>query len=359
VVPVRWRAALWCAVVAASMTLASCQGAGTATPGNTGAPTVGASTAAPTNAPPSPTPMPLLPQGRLVFTRYSGDAEGPFVGFYVLDAGQSTATKLELPITVDGASFAAWSPDGAQLVVNLYRSETGGRPATIGLDGSDFHFLEPEGLKGDLECTDWSGDGKRLMCGVNSPDPKLDGVYELTVDGVTLRRLTTSPYHYTEGSAGGCGGGDGRGVYSPDETRFAFIRQKCGNGPDPSSDEEAALVVGKLSGGALTVIIQRGVRTHGGSQLSWSPDGQWIAYDTQGLDLALVHPDGSDNHVIDVHIAPLRVLGPAWSPDGRAVVFGTLNNDRLGNMYLVAPDGSGAIVVPGTLSGAFPNWTGP
>ena len=321
-----------------------------------GAPT-GAATTQPTAPIATATAAPTLPAGRLVFTRYSRDPEGPFVGIYVLDAGQSKATKVELPITVAGAGIPAWSEDGAQLVVNVFGPEIGLRPATLKPDGSEFHLLEPNGVEGDLECTSWSADGERLLCDIGSTNPKLDGVYELTLEGAELRRLTTSPFHHTEGSAGGCGGGEGRGVYSPDGTRFAFIRQKCGTGPDPAKDEEAALVVGDLASGDLTVAVDRGVRTHAGSQLSWSPDGQWIVFGTQSLDLALVHPDGSDYHVVDVN-GPFGVLGPTWSPDGQAIVFATLDSGQLGDMYIVAPDGSGRIRVPGTSGGVFPSWTG-
>ena len=338
--------------------LAACQGrpAGSATP-PAGVPSA-PSTSLATPAAPSPTPRPTLPTGRLLFTRYAGNAEGAFVGFFILDARQSKATKVDLPFTVAGAGIPVWSPDGSTLLVNIYRSDTGARPATIKPDGSQFRMLEPEGLAGDLECTSWSADGRRLLCYVGSPNTKLDGMYELTLEGTELRRLTTSPYHYTEGSEGGCGGGEGRGVYSPDGSRFAFIRQKCGTGPAPDKDEEAALVVGDLATRKLTVIVERGVRTHAGSQLSWSPDGAWIAYGTQSLDLALVRPDGTDGHVVEVDADSAGIMGPTWSPDGSAILVCTLLSGNLGSMYVVVPDGSGASIVSGTSGGAFPSWTG-
>jgi len=342
------------AIVVTALLVACQQAAPTLPPGSQAA---GVPTTLPTEAAPSPTPKPTLPMGRVVFTRYAGSPEDAFVGYYIVGAGQLKGTKVELPINVGGAGIPAWSPDGSQLVVNLYRPDPGPRPAIMKVDGSDFRMLEPSGLVGDLECTSWSMDGKRLLCGIGSTNTKLDGTYELTIDGLELTRLSTSPFHYTEGTEGGCGGGEGRGVYSPDGTRFAFIRQKCGSLPAPDRDEEAALVVGDLATHKLTVVVESGLRTHAGSQLSWSPDGAWIAYGTQSLALALVRPDGTEGHVVEVDTGSAGVIGPAWSPDGSAILFATLSNGRLGSMYLVAPDGSHPTVIPGTSGGAFPAWT--
>lgn len=347
----------WLALCLATL-LAACQGTPAGTAQLSASQVAVPSSEGHTAALSSPTPRPMLPNGRLLFTRYAGNPEGAFIGFYVLEGGQSKAAKVELPIAVEGAGIPAWSADGSALLVNLFRPETGGRPATIKSDGSDFRSLEPEGLAGDLECTAWSIDAKRLLCSIGSPNAKLDGMYELALDDVKLTRLTTSPYHYTEGSEGGCGGGEGRGIYSPDGTQFAFIRQKCGTGPAPDKDEEAALVVGDLATRKLTVVVERGVRTHAGSQLSWSPDGTWIAYGTQSLNLALVHPDGSDGHLVEVAIGSAGVMGPTWSPDGSAILFPTLSSGQLGTMYIAALDGSHATVVPGTSGGAFPSWAG-
>ena len=76
---------------------------------------------------------------------------------------------------------------------------------------------------------------------MNGIDPDVDGIYTMRIDDLHLERLTTSPFHFTEGSAGMCGGGENRGVYSPDGTQIAYVRQKCGLGPNPSADESAAI----------------------------------------------------------------------------------------------------------------------
>ena len=63
---------------------------------------------------------------------------------------------------------------------------------------------------------------------------------------------------------------------------------------------------------------------------SWSPDSRQIAF-TLGGRLALMNADGSHRHV-------LRLFGtrPHWSPDGRWLVY--VEN---GDLFKARPDGSG------------------
>lgn len=86
-----------------------------------------------------------------------------------------------------------------------------------------------------------------------------------------------------------------------------------------------------------------------------SPDGQQIAFvkfdrnDRTKASLAVVQADGSGEHCLTCHLST-PVLDPAWSSDGRFIVF-ALRNSNGTQIYRIEADGSNLIQltdVPGT-----------
>jgi Tol biopolymer transport system component len=174
---------------------------------------------------------------------------------------------------------------------------------------------------------------------VDSNHHELDGIYSIGVDGTGLTRLTRSPFHHTVGSAGECGGGDSEADYSPDGTRFVFMRKRCGTGPDPSSDEASALYVENADGtGRRRITAYGDVRSHPGGGVRWSPDGTEIVFESQDLRLHLVRPDGSASS--EINLPPGPAEGPAWSPDGRWIVFSLPGSDGYAHVHRAWPDGT-------------------
>ncbi len=348
-------------VAAASLVVIACSSspASSSAPAVT-APAVTAKPVATAIAPPVATPSAtpagsaVVPEGLIAFDRFdaNGGAEGPYLGTFIVRGDGTSERRIEVPTAVDQLA-PMWSTDGRQLLVTISVPPPDlNRPAIIDADGTG---LTPIKVKTDrsIGCSDRSPDGKTLLCSISSGEhPDVDGIYTIRTDGSHLTRLTTSPFHDTVGTAGECGGGDGRGVYSPDGSQIVFIRQQCGTGPDPSSDETAAIERMDRDGGHQTEILpQGGVTSHPGSQLSWSPDGSAIAFGDPGGELHTIRPDGTGLRHIALDPGPGRyyAAGPAWSPDGKRLVF-TLFREALlsSDLYTVSPDGSGLTKITDT-----------
>jgi Tol biopolymer transport system component len=327
-------------IVAAAILLASCTSGGTVTS-------------------PAATTSPL--KGRIAFDRMKGATsyEGAYLGTFIANADGTGEHRLPIPKGWAGPASPVWSPDGSELVVSVWREPNGpGRAAVIRPDGSGFRVLAPGKLDASMGCSAWSPDGSRLLCSVDSGHYALEGIYSIGVDGSGLTRLTRSPFHDTQGTAGECGGGDSEADYSPDGTQFVFMRKRCGTGPDPSRDEAGALYVENTNGTGLRRITRYGgAFTHPGGSVRWSPDGTEILYEDQDQQLRLIHPDGSAPTQISLPPAlAAPVAGPAWSPDGRWIVFSLALPESAGwvaHIYRAWPDGTHVAKVSNTPNSDF------
>ena len=308
----------------------------------------------------SPVGSPQTLPGLIAFDRYDTafGAEGPYLGSALIYPDGSGQEPLSVPIDSD-VQGPTWSPEGDRLLINTWSLGELGRPGILAPDGSEFTPLDPKGLADFLFCFDWSPDGSSLVCQIDTDsEPDRDGLYVLRIDDLELGRLTESPYHHTVGSAGECGGGDGRAMYSPDGTTIAFVRQKCGTGANPSAGESAAIVLMNPDGTDQRELVEQGkVKSHPGGQISWSPDSTSIAFGSQDGDLFLVDvATGSVTPIpLPTDVGSHHADGPDFAPDGSALVFSMFTdaqNDT--ELYTIAPGGSDLRQV--TTGGGSEHW---
>lgn len=268
------------------------------------------------------------------FTRAWSEWRTELEGRYRGMADSLRATGLTEPEILTGAGryarFPRWSPDGARIA---YGAATGReRPSTrvIEADGRD-RGLDDRTTIGPLA---WEPDGRTILTAmIDARDP-----YRYFAD---LYRVRLS-------------GGDQR------LTRGARITDV-----DVARDGRIAAI--RSAPGTTVPVVLRSADDREGTPLAeasldvqwasprWSPDGSRIAlarwraggrFDVVILDAATgrVVTEVTDDRAVD--------MGPAWSPDGRYVVF---SSDRTGiaNLYAYDTQGGQLAQVTNVLTGAF------
>ena len=104
---------------------------------------------------------------------------------------------------------------------------------------------------------------------------------------------------------------DGAPSWSPDSRRVVYYSERNG---------KADLIISDRSGANRTPLTTTPGDDEGGP--AFSPDGQWIAYDTDrggNFEISITSADGNVTRPLTNH--PARDVAPAWSPDGKYIVF--------------------------------------
>ncbi|MEJ2636430.1 MAG: protein kinase, partial [Calditrichia bacterium] len=263
----------------------------------------------------------------------------------------------------------SWSPDGSELAYavagSLYMiSLASGHPSEIPLPSKKLitGYLEPV----------WSPDGKRIACtGLVAMGVSTSQIW-------SLHRIEDDPLPVTEGTYM-----DHCPVWSPDGKSIFFISDRGGSSDvwwlpvddrgNPTAQAKpltAGVGVGAIALSkdgtrlAYTKVVDRSniwsapivtnrlitladareltSENHYIERLNLSPDGQWLAFDSNrrgNMDIWIMRKDGSALRQLTTNQA--HDWTPRWSPDGKEIVFHSL---RSGNRDLfVIPVGGGAI----------------
>lgn len=120
-------------------------------------------------------------------------------------------------------------------------------------------------------------------------------------------------------------------VFSPDGNYIDFVRS------EKSNMYNTFLYRMPVLGGTPRLVMRRGID---GSN-SYSPDGSQFAFlrvraDAEKIDLLIAKADGTDEHVIASHPYLDYFSGVAWAPDGKTIVFTTLETQKQARSVLWA-----------------------
>ncbi len=192
----------------------------------------------------------------------------------------------------------------------------------------------------------WSPDGRYIAFHANRLGSY--DIYVIGANGHNLRRITTNnredlPTHVTEAFAS----------WSPDGRYLAFHATHTGAWnlyllPIDEAQLQPAPNLTPLVTESWDGIIQLTDTMGTEVGLSWSPDGEHVAYYAapQTNDLRAVSFDIYTARVIDKQLVDIQQLtkrsgtntNPQWSPDGRQLVF-VSNRDGDDDLYLMDADG--------------------
>jgi Tol biopolymer transport system component len=225
------------------------------------------------------------------------------------------------------AYYPAWSPDGQRLRLTVVDPKDGRRSIwEVGAGGDDPRPVLP-GFEPWACCGRWSPDGRHYVFS-SGPSPR-SGVGSLAPEGWDLWvltegrgwlskgqpvRLTQGPLSYTVP------------VWSRDGRRI-FAE---------GSRQSGELVRCALGSGDCTPHLG-GIDAEG---VSYSRDGQWVAWVAPDGGLWRSRADGSDK--LQLTFPPLWAALPTWSPDGARICFARLERGAPTRLMLVPADGGPA-----------------
>jgi TolB protein len=231
--------------------------------------------------------------------------------------------------------YPAWSPDGSRIV---FESRRDGRPKTLYImnaDGSELRPLLPS--PGEKDCptntpcrAQWSPDGKRIAFG-SGRHHYAGRIHLVGADGTGLKVLVPGADDGYEA--------DGYPTWSPDGRQIAFHHYGEGTHGIDVVEVDTPLNRRSLPG------------RFSGKWLAWSPDGGRLLYaerEPNGEEVHEVGLDGSGDRRLtpsmesfNIFTAGNWVTEPAWSPDGRRIVYSRHSglSDRL-DLWVMDADGS-------------------
>ena len=231
---------------------------------------------------------------------------------YNLDGGQKQ-------VVVPNGNWGALSPDGSQVAYSA--SDNGIHIVDLALQTEK---VLPGAGGFNLH---WSPDGKQIAY-VGMGDGAINSVFVINTDGDQVRQISDLSYGSIIGWSS-----DGLLYFAAPYTGGAAWKVYAYDFASGTAQERFT--------------IENGTPKFLNPKLS--PDGNWIAY--RGRDnssLYLVHPDGSDMHLM---LDNVGAVGIEWSRSGWLGVSLRKANSDESTVVLIKPDGCEAYLLPANLHG--------
>ena len=236
----------------------------------------------------------------------------------------------------DYSYWFRWSPDGQSLRFTV--SESKGAPSIweLSSSGGNLHRVLPE-LTGSLhQHGTWTQDGKYFIFQAIRQN-RMD-LWAIREKGDVFHKVDYRPVRLTSGPMSFEAprpSVDGKKIYAVGEQpRAELVRY----------DAKSGQFLPYLGGAPI-------------SDVSFSPDGQWLTYSTypDGI-LWRSRVDGTQKLQLTSTV-PIFAGSPRWSPDGKQIAFAGGDPDHPWRLYVISADGGTPRLLPSAESStAIPSW---
>lgn len=264
------------------------------------------------------------PDGKKIASQSSRD--GNFE-IYVMNADGSEQKNLTNNPAHD--RHPSWSPDGKKIAFVSSRDYRDIRTRNnevyvMNADGQDTKRLTHGGIGSFVPSfPSWSPNGKKIA--FHSYRDRNHEIYVMNADGCEQKNLTNHPAF------------DDEPLWSPDGKKIAFVSLRDGNAAQMTPDQRREIYVMNADGSEPKNLTNSPGYDAG---LSWSPDGQKIAFCSLrdgNLEIYVMNADGSEQKRLTKD--PGEDVLPSWSPDGKKIVFRSKRDKNL-EIYVMNADGS-------------------